>query len=268
MSERRGDRRAALTFEPARDVLGAVLARLNVDAYRRAVVLHLDPVRAQVGRAGVGVDGDDGAAGPYVPPAVKLVPDGRGEIEEVDVVFGQLVREHRSGTDLARRVCHGAGRPRGRTAAQRLDQLCVAKARSQPERHAHQRRARQARSENPAARPVSGYVLEQQGARPAATVVELAGSADLKVGASTGHALELARLLGGRDPLTEVEDRHVTALLACFGGPEPVGVDSRNVGADRIQVDRSFHSGPPLCNFAARARTSGGTGAAGRSRRM
>src|SRR5580692_932995 len=103
-----------------------MLAGLNVHAYRRAVVLHLDPIGAQVRRAGVGVDGDDGAAGPDVPPAVQLVPDGRGEVKEVDVFFGQLVLEYRPGADLARRVRHGTGCPPGRSAAQRVDQLGVA----------------------------------------------------------------------------------------------------------------------------------------------
>jgi hypothetical protein len=60
---------------------------------------------------------------------------------------------------------------------------------------------------------VAGNVVEEQRARVLTAVVELTGGADLKRRARPGDMLELARLLGSRDPGAKIEDRQGTATL-------------------------------------------------------
>ncbi len=79
-----------------------VLAGRDVEPDALAVVDH-HAVGAAVDPAGVGVAGDDEAAGADVAPAVVRVPQGRRELRHVDRVALDRVLEHRPvGDDLMR----------------------------------------------------------------------------------------------------------------------------------------------------------------------
>jgi hypothetical protein len=72
------------------------------------------------------------------------------------------VVEDRAAADLCGRMPWRLHRPSGRAATQRLDQARVIEAGSEPERHAHESRAGQARRQNPLACLMAGDLVEKQ----------------------------------------------------------------------------------------------------------
>src|SRR5688572_11781739 len=58
------------------------------------LVLHHDPVGADVDLAGFRILGDDTAAGADVRTAVQVVPVGHGKFVEIDVASDHLILEH------------------------------------------------------------------------------------------------------------------------------------------------------------------------------
>ena len=135
VAERHRHRRAAVPGEPPLDVLRAVLAGHGGDGRGTPVGLDLHPVAAAVVHAGLRVAGDHEAAGADEPAAVVArASAGTGKSRRFTLSPGtSLASSGASSRPAGPGWSAARGRPRGRFAAQRLDQAEVVEVVAEPQ---------------------------------------------------------------------------------------------------------------------------------------